>query len=315
MTVIRRKRADQFAIIPNSASNDERLSFEALGVLVYLLAKPNDWCVSLGDLRRRGGIGRDKAYRILNELMEVGYILRRERSRCLKSGKQLNTYDYLVSDVAEFEDKPRAENQDAVTKARAEKADTDFPHAYKERTTTKTDYSSSARDAEVRAALEQVVDVEIANALIDHFDGMEKALTHHTAKLKAKQLEQCTNPNEAAREMIAKGWVNIDEQWLGQLSNAGKKTKGAAVDHPENNDKDTGHTSIIVAANPKFAAACLGEWGQSDGKNHSHKLQWRSVNVPDEIVVRTRESLARNQTGGGHELSTLAGDRRGEKRA
>ncbi|BAV45290.1 Uncharacterized protein MLTONO_0387 [Mesorhizobium loti] len=50
------------------------MSFEARGVLCYLLSKPNNWSVNVDDLARAGSIGRDKAYRILNELIDARYI-------------------------------------------------------------------------------------------------------------------------------------------------------------------------------------------------------------------------------------------------
>lgn len=49
------------------------LSFEARGVLAYVLMKPDDWVVNVPDLMREGGIGRDKAYRIIDELIAAGY--------------------------------------------------------------------------------------------------------------------------------------------------------------------------------------------------------------------------------------------------
>ena len=49
------------------------LSFEARGVLAYILMKPDDWETNIGDIMREGNIGREKAYRIVNELIEHGY--------------------------------------------------------------------------------------------------------------------------------------------------------------------------------------------------------------------------------------------------
>jgi hypothetical protein len=65
-------------------------------VLVYLLAKPNDWQVKIEDLRLAGGIGRDKVYRILNELREAGYIERVVRRD--PTTQQILYNDYLIYD-------------------------------------------------------------------------------------------------------------------------------------------------------------------------------------------------------------------------
>ena len=74
MTIIKRRRTNSFAIIPNAVADDQNLSFEALGMLTYLLAKPNDWSIKIDNLRNQGKIGRDKAYKLLNELKEAGYV-------------------------------------------------------------------------------------------------------------------------------------------------------------------------------------------------------------------------------------------------
>lgn len=97
MTIITRKRADQYAIVPNAVANDERLTFEERGVLVYLLAKPHDWNVSVANLQNVGGIGRDKVYRILKKLAEIGYIT---RTRVVDEKQRVVRYDYDVHDEA-----------------------------------------------------------------------------------------------------------------------------------------------------------------------------------------------------------------------
>lgn len=81
MTIITRKRRDNFAIIPNAVANDDRLSFEARGLLVYLLAKPHDWEIRRSDLQKAGGIGRDKAQKLMRELIAAGYMERGDDRR------------------------------------------------------------------------------------------------------------------------------------------------------------------------------------------------------------------------------------------
>lgn len=111
MTIITRKRADQFAIIPNAVASDDRLTFEERGVLVYLLAKPHDWDVSVKNLQNEGGIGRDKVYKILSRLREVGYI---KRERVVDAQGRFSAYNYTVHDdaVPESLPLPCPENQE-----------------------------------------------------------------------------------------------------------------------------------------------------------------------------------------------------------
>ncbi len=72
MPIIRR-HPRRFTIVPNEAI-EAGLSFEALGVLTYLLSKPDDWTIHTSEIRKRGGIGKDKMQRIMRELREAGLL-------------------------------------------------------------------------------------------------------------------------------------------------------------------------------------------------------------------------------------------------
>ena len=95
MTIVRRERKDNFAIIPNIVANDERLTFAERGMLVFLLAKPHDWRVNVEHLQNVGGVGRDKVYAMLRRLIETGYI-----KRVTKRGKgaRFASHEYIIYD-------------------------------------------------------------------------------------------------------------------------------------------------------------------------------------------------------------------------
>lgn len=78
MSIIKRKHNSNFTVIPNGTLNDTALSYDALGVLAYLLGRPHKWHVHVEQLRSRGGIGRDKTYRLINVLCDAGYVIREE---------------------------------------------------------------------------------------------------------------------------------------------------------------------------------------------------------------------------------------------
>lgn len=107
MTVVTRQRSDNFAIIPNAVAEDDRLSFDARGLLCYLLAKPNNWKVQVGDIQKSGGIGRDKAYRLIKELRDVGYIVLDIRRA---PGGRIEEQNYIVYDCAVPSRLPLPEN-------------------------------------------------------------------------------------------------------------------------------------------------------------------------------------------------------------
>ncbi len=74
MSIIRGPRPQvNFTVFANELLNDESLSADALGVLVHLLSKPESWKVNVSYLKNRFGCGKDKIYRILNDLQESGY--------------------------------------------------------------------------------------------------------------------------------------------------------------------------------------------------------------------------------------------------
>jgi hypothetical protein len=69
-----------FVAVPNHVLDDERLSPEAIGVLVWFARKPVGWIARTSAVRERFGIGKDRWQRIARELRAVGAI-RVERIR------------------------------------------------------------------------------------------------------------------------------------------------------------------------------------------------------------------------------------------
>ncbi len=61
-----------YTVIPN-AIFESNLSAESIGVLCYLISKPEHWKVSAMALGRHFGVGKSKVTRILGELQAAGY--------------------------------------------------------------------------------------------------------------------------------------------------------------------------------------------------------------------------------------------------
>lgn len=78
--IIRVKKNRDYFVASNEPFNDDNLTWEARGVMGYLLSKSDQWECRIEDLVNKGPAGKDKVERILNELMEHGYI-RRHRQR------------------------------------------------------------------------------------------------------------------------------------------------------------------------------------------------------------------------------------------
>lgn len=69
--------ASNFTILSNAVLNDDRLSFRARGVLIWLLSKPDDWRTRSDSIAAQSPTeGRDAIRSALRELAELGYLAR-----------------------------------------------------------------------------------------------------------------------------------------------------------------------------------------------------------------------------------------------
>lgn len=120
MTIIRspRKQRD-FTIISNSVCMDQRLTMRALGVLVRLLSRPDNWRTNSEGLAAEFGVGRDAVRGALHELQKAGYI------RMHKSQNAAGHWSssWLVFDEPVTDDEASADGCADVGKADAGKPD------------------------------------------------------------------------------------------------------------------------------------------------------------------------------------------------
>lgn len=75
--IVRKEKTCNFTVIPNELLYDQKLSMMAKGVLCYLLSKPDHWKVQPSDIQANCGIGRQKVYSLIRELIEAGYVSRK----------------------------------------------------------------------------------------------------------------------------------------------------------------------------------------------------------------------------------------------
>ena len=109
-TIRRGARNARYAAIPNHVFEDDRLSMEARWLLGYLLSKPDNWTVVVGDIVKKGGCGRDKARKMIAELVEYGYA-EREQSRA--DGK-FGASNLVIFDEPRSPDDVQSESFDIV---------------------------------------------------------------------------------------------------------------------------------------------------------------------------------------------------------
>lgn len=111
-----RKRPNNFVMLDKTFLEDDRLSFKAKGILAYLLSKPDNWKVIVGNLVKFSKDGKSAVYAGLKELKECGYYvktpIRNEDGRRI-SRWESTVYempDSLLSDFQEIENQ-EIENQ------------------------------------------------------------------------------------------------------------------------------------------------------------------------------------------------------------
>ncbi len=91
-----------FCVFSNDVVNDPRLSWGARGTLLYLLAKPDHWTVSVANLVNQTaeavGVasGRDAVYTVLRELMITRYI---KRVQMRRDDGTMAGVEYIVSEL------------------------------------------------------------------------------------------------------------------------------------------------------------------------------------------------------------------------
>lgn len=109
----RARKRQNFTIVGNDVYAEETLSFQAMGLLSYLLSKPDDWQICVAQLQNvtkntAKRTARDGIYSILNELISKGF--------CTRSRHSDGTTEYLVRDYPHTEntevDEPHPANPD-----------------------------------------------------------------------------------------------------------------------------------------------------------------------------------------------------------
>lgn len=89
MPIFRTAQTSNFTILSNAIANDETLSGAATAALIYLITKPPHWQFNARDVKRRLGVGMNKVYRIMRELIQAGYATYQR----IQSGTIWNIYD------------------------------------------------------------------------------------------------------------------------------------------------------------------------------------------------------------------------------
>lgn len=111
------KRPNNFVMMDKGFLEDERISYKAKGILAYLLSKPDNWKVIVGNLVNYSTDGKASVYAGLKELKECGYYekvpIRDETGQRIAYWES-TVYEIPVSLLADFQEveNQEVENQD-----------------------------------------------------------------------------------------------------------------------------------------------------------------------------------------------------------
>ena len=119
MAIVRGKHSSNYTILSNKLINDPALNWDALGLLTYLISKPEHWQVNIKDLSKRG-YARAKIYRLLKQIRDAGYASYTRR----KDGRtDWVIYDMPRDQIDNEGQKPRDLN-DHMAQIKLDRADT-----------------------------------------------------------------------------------------------------------------------------------------------------------------------------------------------
>lgn len=201
MSVIRTIKHERFTTISNEIIEDKRLRCQDLGMLVYLLSKPNDWRVIPAALMKDRGLGRDAVYEILKRLRAAGY------AQMLK--KADGSVEWVVSD------EPVTENPDLGLIRKIPIREN--PHAYQiliDKQNTDLDLGTTKKRFDPKSLeLPEWMPMAVWFEWCEHRAKIRKPLTENGAtkslRFLAERYELGEQPGAIVDQAIMSGWQGL----------------------------------------------------------------------------------------------------------
>lgn len=231
ISIRRKARRQRFTVLDNALIEDKALTFEALGVLAYLLSKPDDWTVMVGDLQRRGGIGRLALRSIMGTLKAAGYAeLRTVRTATGVAGTCWEVSEESVLRGRFPDGQVSRPSGDVTVRKPTPLVKTDF--LPKTETSPSTDYNAAAGAPAAPSAAQDGGGMDEALVV-----ACVQAMTGREGDDLASYGPGTVNEARAAARAIVQAWPDVTPEdiqaaasaWMARLSRA---KKGADVDPP-----------------------------------------------------------------------------------
>ena len=236
--IIRSNIRQNFTVIPNEMANDDRLGADTLGLLVYLLTKPNDWKVRVNELRKRFDMGKDKTYRILGNLEQLGYVI---RESVRTEGKFAETR-YIVRDL------PCPDFSDAVL------SDTENPPLTKKRSNKENKNTKSTNK-------KAVADLVLTDKLKSYAEGYGLDASEVMEDIRLWDMQNGHKARYVSLEGFFMGWVR-------------REAKRAKPSYKSDNKPEIGQARQLTEKQKEFAHAALAKlWDREKLGDQGYSFQ------------------------------------------
>ena len=96
--IIKNHHTENYTTIYNSFAQDKSLTLELRGFGIYLLSMPSNWNINPNQLRLELNIGRDKVIKLINDLIEKGYMFKQQKNLTFTKKGELKNIYYFCDD-------------------------------------------------------------------------------------------------------------------------------------------------------------------------------------------------------------------------
>lgn len=96
--IIKNHHTQNYTTIYNSFAQDKSLTLELRGFGIYLLSMPSNWNINPNQLRIELNIGRDKVTKLINDLIEKGYMFKQQKNLTFTKKGELKNIYYFCDD-------------------------------------------------------------------------------------------------------------------------------------------------------------------------------------------------------------------------
>jgi DNA-binding transcriptional MocR family regulator len=225
MSIIRSPRPEaNYTVVENSLINDKNLDWRELGILIYLLSKPDNWQVSITQLANEKSTGISGIKAAIKALKSTGYITTKRKST--------GQVDWYVFDTPQVDFQPKEKPQ--VEKPQVEKPHVEIQPLIKTYIKTIPDLKTKTDDFIVSENL----NVTAWNEFEQHRKSMKPALTNLARQKLITKIARL--PSEKQQECID---LSIENGW-----------KGLFPEKQSNGERNGSYSNKRVSAQPDNSA-------------------------------------------------------------